>query len=322
MTQPYAWAKRRLVSQRFRWSLLALTASLLLVWATGAIGQSQRKTGEGLDDPRCMQQFANACVDWSNATGLAQGTGLPPAWARGDAQRQQAALRAAIIDASRNMLELVKGVNLTSNSTLENAMLVNDTITSTVEGRLFGLRPVGEPRIERDPQGQIVAVTVWIEARLTEMLPEETLLTPPRPNPEAPLPRLAPDGPTTRQTGINVRRDYTGLIVDARGLNLAPALAPRILGPDGNEVYGSHMVSRQFLLEQGMAGYVKDTTSALSTARSNPRVGESPLVIVAQAVAGTQQADVVVDAATARALNALNLSQPFLRETRVIIVLD
>jgi len=49
---------------------------------------------------------------------------------------------------------------------------------------------------------------------------------------------------------------YTALIIDARGLNVRPSIAPMILtGSDNRQVYGSLTVSRDYAVEKGIAGY-------------------------------------------------------------------
>ncbi|MBW1683090.1 MAG: hypothetical protein JRJ83_17035, partial [Deltaproteobacteria bacterium] len=69
-----------------------------------------------------------------------------------------------------------------------------------------------------------------------------------------------PEGPTPQETPGSPAKGvtYTGLVVDARGFRVKPAMSPRILDEDGNEVYGSASVSREYAVQQGMAGYAKD----------------------------------------------------------------
>ena len=50
-------------------------------------------------------------------------------------------------DAARNMLEMIKGINLSSSTTMRDAMVQNDTIRTQVQGGFFGLRPSGKPAI-------------------------------------------------------------------------------------------------------------------------------------------------------------------------------
>ena len=87
----------------------------------------------------------NQSVDWSTQTVKASGIGganpnLPPS-----AQRSSA-IRAAKLDAWRNLLETVKGVYLSSETTVRNAMVESDFIKTRVEGIVRNFRQIGEPR--------------------------------------------------------------------------------------------------------------------------------------------------------------------------------
>ncbi len=48
---------------------------------------------------------------------------------------------------------------------------------------------------------------------------------------------------------------HTGLIIDARGTGLKPAMFPQIEDEDGNLIYGPEMVDKQAVKEKGMASY-------------------------------------------------------------------
>jgi len=110
----------------------------------------------------------------------------------------------------------------------------------------------------------------------------------------------------------------TGLVVDARGLGLKPALLPRIFDEGGNEVYSTRQVGRQSALEQGLVGYAKD----VSAAQRNIRVTDKPLLVKGIKAVGKERTDVVIpdpDAATIVA--AVSVSN-FLEKSRVIVVYD
>jgi hypothetical protein len=108
----------------------------------------------------------------------------------------------------------------------------------------------------------------------------------------------------------------SGILVDARGLGVVPALAPKILDPQGRSVYSSDMVMRDAALKRGLAAY----TTSESAARSNARIASRPLVIRAITVAGKVPADIVIseeDAATLGSVEARRL----LSEARVMVLL-
>ncbi len=136
-----------------------------------------------------------------------------------------------------------------------------------------------------------------------EMKPE-----PPRPAPPSP----APSQPTVAFKGGTA----TGLVIDGRGLGLRPALLPKIVDPQGREIYVGQVVTRTNAVEQGVAGYAKDVNAAAN----NFRVTDNPVVIKGVNAAGTAKTDVMLGQADAQSLRQLSGKGDFLQYCRVIIV--
>ena len=111
---------------------------------------------------------------------------------------------------------------------------------------------------------------------------------------------------------------YTGLIIDARGLDARPAMSPKIVDETGKEVYGSAYVSREFAVQQGMSGYARDLTSA----QQNPRVANNPLIVKGLRTQGPGKSDIVISNADAAKILSSSENLSFLQKCRVMIVLD
>ncbi|MBN1968878.1 MAG: hypothetical protein JXR48_02000 [Candidatus Delongbacteria bacterium] len=106
---------------------------------------------------------------------------------------------------------------------------------------------------------------------------------------------------------------YTGLIIDCSGLDLQPAIAPKVYDSSDREVYGSMNVSRQFAVEQGVVGYYK----SLDKAKSSDRIGNNPLVVKAVKV---NIADPIISDSDAENIRKIAKSLNFMRECRVAFV--
>ena len=157
----------------------------------------------------CSQQGDSACIDWDRQLIIAEGIGVPAQTAKSVAQKNATAERAARLDAARNILEMAKGVNLSSATTLKDAMLQDDTVRSRIQGVLYGLRVVGTPRYFSDG-----SVRLRMEASLRETIPPELYSTPHAgPPQEIPVPTTT----VPPSSGIDLNRVYSGLVVDARG---------------------------------------------------------------------------------------------------------
>ncbi|MEC7424399.1 MAG: hypothetical protein VX844_07340, partial [SAR324 cluster bacterium] len=104
----------------------------------------------------------------------------------------------------------------------------------------------------------------------------------------------------------------------ARGSGAQPAMSPKIYDEEGNELYGSAYVDQEFVQKHGMAGYVRDLDQALA----NDRVQGTPAVLKALSSSGANQTDLILSKSDADQLRGLADHLNFLREARVVIVLD
>lgn len=75
-------------------------------------------------------------IDWINQKIVSIGIGSPPKKYIGTPQERPLALRAAITDARRNLLEVIKGVHIDSKTQVENYMIRDETVVSKVKGIL------------------------------------------------------------------------------------------------------------------------------------------------------------------------------------------
>ena len=264
---------------------------------------------QGLDQ-RCTQMGESACVDWDRGVVMAEGLGAPASSAKNIAQKNATALRAAKLDAARNMLEMIKGINLSSSTTMRDAMVQNDTVRTQVQGRLFGLRPSGKPRYFSDG-----SVSILMEASLRQTIPDEALTSS---TGGAPREISGPSSGSSDSARLDPGRVYTGLVIDARGSGAQPAMSPKIYDEEGNELYGSAYVDQEFVQKHGMAGYVRDLDQALA----NDRVQGTPAVLKALSSSGANQTDLILSKYDADQLRGLEDHLNFLREARVVIVLD
>lgn len=227
-------------------------------------------------------------VDWQKRVVKCTGAGAAnlkdaagnPAVARIGAEK------AAKLDALRNCLEAMKGVAISSGQTVGGAMSADPGVRGAVEGTVRGFRETAK-RYFSDG-GVELDVEVPLEALGDAVLPKAAA---------AP----APAGPTS-------------LVVDAAGLKVAPALAPRLLDEAGQELYGPAALGEAARKGAGVAAYARSLEAARRDLAS--RLGDKPLVVKAVKAQG---ADLVLGAEAAQAL----ASRPaFLSEGRVVILTD
>jgi hypothetical protein len=251
-------------------------------------------------------------VDWQRKVVRCSGAAAPNLR---DAQNNVAvarigAERAARVDALRNCLETVKGVSISGGSTVGGAIAGDAALRSRVEGVVKGFRVVDKPRYFSDG-----GVEMDVEVPLDGVA--EAVLPPPQaPASPAPQPGAAPQGAPPQGAPASGSADGpTGLIVDAKGKGVSPALAPRVLDENGQEVYSAGDVSAEARRSRGATAYSHDPDAARRELAE--RIGPRPMVVKALAARGS---DVVIGNADAAALR--QGPPAFLAEGRVVIITD
>jgi hypothetical protein len=272
----------------------------------------------------------NGNVDWTQQKIKATGIGAPNPNSPPGAQRA-GAITAAKSDALRNLLATARGMFLTSETTVNNAIVESDVIKTRVEGYMRGFtvvdtRYMSDQSVEVDVEVPLsgIADAVLPQAfgggRLMTAQPICPMCGQPWPQGKAVPPGVQLVNPGTGgQTPVSTTGGaFTGLVIDAKGLGLMPAMAPKVVNESGEEVYGSKYVSRDFAVKQGMVGYDKDVNAA----RNNQRVTNNPLVIKGLKASGANSTDIVVSDADAQRIHSAAQTQNFLDKTRVMVVLD
>lgn len=322
-----------MVSLRTVHAVIVCWAVMLLVVAPGG-GFAQTDNpdedaplvAEPVSTDDFIEPLPSGSVNWQTGAMTAKGIGIPPMNSVSLAQARAMAVRAAVVDARRNLLSIMKGVQIDSTTTLQNAMVESDVVVENVRGFLQNSRILDTAYMSDGS----VEVTVGMNIRgdlssvvlppVSEFAPVSPIPTPPAAVQDEgleplPIPESKEGTEITQEPKVVT---FTGLLIDARGLGVRPAMTPKVLDEDGNEVYGSSFVSREYAIRQGMIGYAKD----VERARIHSRVAKSPLVVKALAARGRAKTDLVISNSDAKTLQSLGEKQDFLQKCRVMVVLD
>jgi hypothetical protein len=248
----------------------------------------------------------NGNIDWAKRSVISTGIGAPNPDLPKAAQRP-AALRAAQQISLRNALETIKGIYLNSTTTVNNFMVSNDQINSSVSGFVQGFQQQGNPKYMSDGS---VEVTMSIPLDGIGGIGDILLGTS-----VGSTPSITSFEKTTGSREIV----FTGLIIDCKGYTVKPALSPRVLDENDREVYGSAYVSREWAVKNGVVGYSKDVQAAAKLA---DRIGSNPGQIKAKKVAGANGTDIIITNKDADDIRSASKNLKFLSECRVIFVID
>ncbi len=236
----------------------------------------------------------NATIDWEKRMITATGQGAPDLNAPNPAAARIGAERAAQLDAFRNILETLKGVKVSEGQTAGDMMANDSVLKASVEGVLRNFKVTA--RHYFSDSGVQLEVQMPLDGKVAELL----------------VPAAKEPVETVSSTGSDIG---SGLVVVAKGLKVAPALAPRIVDSTGKVIYGPGFVQPEALKQNGIAGYLKDLASATQSAR----VGTHPVTVKALSAKGS---DIVISDADAAKLSDSHTNLGFLAEGKVIIVID
>jgi hypothetical protein len=286
---------------------IAVIAGILLLFA--GVGFCQDKVSMS----EWVEKVGQGSVNWSAGYIEAVGIGAPSDKSIGKANARPMAMRAAKVDAYRNLLEITKGVQVDSATSVKDFTVESDVINTQVSGMVKGAEEVKKEYMSDGTAEVTLRIYLYGKGNLAKIIMPSAIANPPAPpapsEPAAPAP-AAPAPP--------VPIAYTGMVVDARGIQARPAMSPRVFDEDGKEVYGSANVDREYAVQQGMSGYARDLTAA----QSNQRVTASPITVKALRTNGPGKSDLIISNADAQQIRASAENMTFMKKCRVMVVLD
>lgn len=234
-------------------------------------------------------------INWSDGSIRAKGMGVAPANGN-EAQGMALARRAAIVDLQRNLLETIQGVQIDSQTKVEDFM-AKDTVNSAVKGTVNGVEVIDESW-----DSKLHVYTVFGQVRQEKLSGAMSLIR------ESMRPEKLPKEPG-KKTG-----KYTGLILDARHLSLTQQKFFRIVDEKGVLVYGASCADKNVQDKQGLCTYFDNI---VLKADEHDKVGDNPLVIKAQRFA-SNGTDIVIPTPEAEKIRSNSIN--FRKDCRVIIV--
>jgi hypothetical protein len=270
--------------------VLIVCASLLLLMAAVQAFAADSPTIEKLDG-------GTGWVNWDRQVVKAVGHGILPGDAEDEAQARLMARSAAIADAYRNLASVTKGVRVTGETCVKNFITESDEVRLKVEGFIRGAEIISEKQLSDRSFEVILQAPLVGEDGLIAGLGSEVLG-----QGEA---SSATDG------------EFTGLLIDTRGLDVRPAMSPKVYDEDGSEVYGTVKCSPEFAIEVGIAGYPRGMDQALKS----PRIGAHPLIVKALRRGPKFATDIILANSDAARIRDADAKSGFLAKCGVSILL-
>jgi len=263
------------------------------------------------------ETFDRGSINYADRTIQATGIGFIPVNVINAGQARRSAMRIAKQDALRQLIEIVNGVNVTSETTVSGAMF-DDVIKTQVQGAIRGARKVGEPKYLSDTSVEVVYEVSMnnISRALLPMAERAPVLS--YESVTATGTAAAAAGQGGGAAAAPASGGVTGIIIDGSGLGLRPAMSPRILNQSGTVLYGPGQYDRDYAAANGVVGYAK----TLGQAKADTRVQGNPLVLRGASASGTAKTDVIISNTDAEKLVSAGRSAGLLQDCRIMFVLN
>ncbi len=260
-----------------------LLSQIALAQAAGEVTEGELKVDHGQ-------------VNWSDHTITATGSGAPDLKAPNVAVARLGAERVAKMDALRNIMEVLKGVRIDSEITVESEMVTSSKMRSKIQGVIRNFK-VLKTKYYSDG-GVDLVVQVSLDGQLAGTFVKAGAK-------EADLPAQG-------------QAKNTGMIIDARGLKALPALSPKILDEDGKVVYSAEYLSQEALENSGVVAYFRD----IKAAKKDDRVAPNALVIKALKLGEGSKTNIVLSNADAAKFRDPAANLKYLAAGKVVLVID
>jgi len=272
-------------------------------------------TGSAADIRSLIEFRDKGTIDWTQGVVSARGVGDPTTYGynkKSEGLRRQV-LAEAMNKARHNLLETIVGIRI-------NAEYRVIDVVENYPSMMSQLRDMTYQAPEVDSLRRYLydgSVEVWSQLKLNGGFGQ--LILPPEIRQIESIKQVMPGkNSVQRRTNSRSTEIYTGMVVDARGIQAIPVIAPRILDENLEEVFGPTYASREFAVQHGMVSYEANIWQA----KFDLRVSDNPIIVKALKATWPDRSDFIISNSDAAKLRSASEHLLFLRECRVIIVLD
>jgi hypothetical protein len=287
---------------------LTMTVVILLCLGSGF--------SKGVETTDIVEMFDSGFINWTQGIFVSKGTGSPPAkTSESTANDHDIILNDSRNHALKNMLSIMLATRIRANILARDVAVKNEMIMAQIESLAKGVKPVKREYMS-DGTVEITMQMNMFGGFSQLILPEEIKQI-------EPIKTVSREEASSTEAGASSSPEskseiYTGLVVDARGTQFKPAMAPVIVDENGKEVYGGAFVSREFAVQKGMCKYLRDVKAA----QTDATVANHPLTVKGLRVDNGILSNIVISNADAMKIRSTSEHLSFLKQCRVIIVMD
>ena len=285
---------------------------------TGILPLRARSSPE-ISPAEVIEHTGSGTINWSTGDIHAIGVSSPLAIDGAAGGVQERVLVGAKANAQERLLLTARQVRIRPGLTIGDVMDATPRVADEFRALVQNL-PVANQRYLSDGTVEIELILPLYGSPAQLLLPDDIRQVQPikamtQSPPPAPKSLQPPE--TTAESSVK-QRPFTGWVLDARGTGAKAAMTFSVRDESGRTVYGAAFVSREFAVHSGMSGY----SAAMDPESVAMRLGPHPLTTRALRAVGETRSDLVISNADAAKLRSAVAHLAFLRECRVLVVLD
>lgn len=237
-----------------------------------------------------IQELSDGRIDWTSLRLLAAAEGVPSSGVLVNLETLEGDARQRL---GPRMLAMARKVRVSAEQTAADLLDARDAVADRIDDNLM-LWEVYEVRYYMSGGVEMegaLPLQSWLRPALVSLAKGKERTTP----------AAAPT---------------SGLVIDARGLEVSPALSPRLQGPSGDTLYSVATMTVLAASQRTPVVYVTDPADAAA----GKRAGAQPLFVRAASVSAST--DLVLDATDAARVAQAAADAPFLLQGNVVVVVD
>jgi hypothetical protein len=261
----------------------------------------------------CVQSFDYGDIDWTGGYVLAEAEGSGPELARSSEKGFALARRQAVIETRRHLLKTVKEVRIQGRETVHDLLQGRSDLDAALRDLIHA-----KPRVttQQLPEGRRVRAQMRLELEsVARVCFREDVWYASQQGGASPA--MGQNGTRNGTRPMPAVKSYTGLIIDARGTSVSPALLFQVFDEQQQPVIGPGLVDPETAESKGVVQFF----SELDAVGLEDRVGPDPMRMRVIGAAPGQGGDALISDRDAQRIRAARSSNDFVSSCSVAVVI-
>jgi len=251
----------------------------------------------------CVVPFSQGYVNWS--TGMVCATGKVVPTNRKKADSPDFILSAARSAARRNLVDILKQLNIHAGRSVGALAASDDHILAGIEKNVMDAELIKQCYTS-NRSIEVMLETSIFGGFLQLVLPEEIKS----------IPTLKIINPPA--SPLKKQLEYTGLIIDATAIEFDPVLYPVVVSELGDEIYNALFISREFAVQKGVCRYL----CRMDSVEIAKWVGDNPIRVKGLRKGGTGNSSIVICKSDADKIEKIRERYRFMKACQVVILVS